>query len=56
MSNSSAVQEKLAVWLVMVVRIAAAVEFLASFCAFWDLFVILYFDLKVGVTFVKLHL
>ena len=40
MSDSSTAQEKLSVWLVVVVRIAAAVEFLARFCAFWDLFAI----------------
>ena len=40
-SDSSAAQEKLTVRLVVVVRIAAAVEFLANFCAFWDLFVII---------------
>ena len=33
MSDSSADQEKLAVWSVVVTQIAAAVEFLASFCA-----------------------
>ena len=50
MSDSSAAQEKLAVWLVVVVRIAAAVEFLASFCAFWDLHVrcCFCFYLKMG--------
>ena len=34
MSDSSAWQEKLAVWVVVVARIAAAVKFLASFCAY----------------------
>ena len=34
MSDSSAAQEKLAVWLVVMVRIAAAVEYLASFFEF----------------------
>ena len=32
----SAAQGKLAVWLVMVVGIAAGVKFLHYFCAFWD--------------------
>ena len=35
MFDSSTAQEKLAIWLVVVIRIAAAVGFLASFCAFW---------------------
>ena len=38
---STAAQEKLAGWLVLVVKIAAAVEFLDNFCAFWDLLVFL---------------
>ena len=47
MSESSTAQEKLAVWVAVAVRIIA-VEFLTRFCAFWDLLVIFYFDLKVG--------
>ena len=35
-SEFSAAQEKLAVWLVVVIGIAAGVEFLDYFCAFWD--------------------
>ena len=57
MSDSSAAQEKLAVWLLMVVRNAAAVELPASFCTFWNLFLFFFFfflifDLKVGVTYI----
>ena len=38
-SDSSAAQEMLAIWLVVVVGIAAAVEFLVYFCTFWNLLV-----------------
>ena len=43
MSDPSAAQEKLTVWLVVVVGIAAVVEFVVSFCVFWDLLVVVFF-------------
>ena len=46
--DPSAAQEKLAVWLVVMVGIASAVEFLACFCAFWDLHVYFLFWGKGG--------
>ena len=54
MLDFSAAQEKLAVRLVVVVETSAAVEFLSSFCAFWDL-LFLNFYLKVGGHFLNCH-
>ena len=47
-SEFSAAREKLAIWLVLVIRIAADVDFFDYFCTLWDLIVISYFDVKVG--------
>ena len=41
-SEFSAAQEKLALWSVVVIGIAAGVEFLDYFCAFLDLLVIFF--------------
>ena len=47
-SDPSAAQEWLAFWLVVVVGIAAAVEYVTCFCALWDLLVYFYIWRKVG--------
>ena len=47
-SDPSAAQEKLAVWLVVVVGIAAAVEFVTCFCAFWDFDCLFFFFWEKG--------
>ena len=44
----SAAKEKLPVWLVVVIGIAAGVELLDYFCVFWYFLVIFYLDLKIG--------
>ena len=42
MSDSSAAQEKLAVWLVVVIRIAAAVKFIARSFVFFFVFIFVF--------------
>ena len=42
-SDLSAAQEKLAIWVVVVVGMAAAVEFVTCFCIFWDLIPVVFF-------------
>ena len=41
--DPSAAQVKVAVWLVVMVGIAVAIEILPAFCAFWDLLVYIIF-------------